>query len=51
VVPLHEAMLPILQRYYENTTAILSLIGREWMLSQANASSKYQVSVVFIEIV
>jgi hypothetical protein len=36
-------MLPTLQRYWDDA-AVLKLIGREWMLSQANASPKYQVS-------
>jgi hypothetical protein len=39
-----EAMLPTLMRYWDDAAAVLKLIGREWMLSQANASPKYQVS-------
>ena len=41
---LREAMLPTLKRYWDDAAAVLSLVGREWMLSQANASPKNQVS-------
>jgi len=33
-----------LQRYWDDATAVLRLIGREWMLFQANATPKTQVS-------
>lgn len=42
---LREAMLPTLRRYWDDAAAVLRLIGREWMLSQANASRKIQVSL------
>jgi transposase len=42
---LREAMLPTLQRYWDDAAAVLKLIGREWMLTQANASPKTQVSL------
>lgn len=45
VETLREAMLPTLQRYWDDAAAVLKLIGREWMLSQANASPKNQVSL------
>jgi hypothetical protein len=38
-------MLPTLQRYWDDAAAVLKLIGREWMLTQANASPKTQVSL------
>jgi transposase len=38
---LREAMLPT---YWDDAAAVLKLISREWMLSQANVSPKYQVS-------
>ncbi len=41
---LREAMLPTLRRYWDDAAAVLKLVGREWILSQANASPKNQVS-------
>lgn len=45
VEALRDAMLPTLQRYWNDASAVLKLIGREWMLIQANASPKIQVSL------
>lgn len=42
---LREAMLPTLKRYWDDAGAVTKLIGREWMLSQANDSPKTQVSL------
>jgi len=41
---LRDATLPTLQRYWNDAAAVLRLIGREWMLFQANASQKIQMS-------
>lgn len=35
---LREAMLPALQRWWSDAEAVLRLIGRSWLLDQANAS-------------
>lgn len=45
VEALRDAMLPTLQRYWNDAAAVISLVGRQWMLSQANASRKTLVSV------
>ncbi len=37
---LRDATLPTLKRYWDDVTAVLRLIGREWILFQANASKK-----------
>jgi transposase len=44
VEALREAMLPILKRYWDDAAAVLRLVGRDWMLSQANALPKNRVS-------
>ena len=41
---LRDATLPTLQRYWNDASAVLRLIGREWMLFQANASRKILMS-------
>ncbi len=41
---LREAMLPTLKRYWNDATAVLRLVGRDWMLFQANVSPKNRVS-------
>jgi len=37
---LREAMKPILQRYFDDAKAVLSLVGRPWIALQANCSQK-----------
>jgi len=41
---LREATIPTLTRYWDDAAAVLRLIGREWILFQANASRKTLVS-------
>jgi hypothetical protein len=42
---LRESMLPALQRYWDDAAAVLRLVGREWMLSQAKRLAEIQVSL------
>ena len=42
---LREAMRATLQRYWEDTQAVLRLIGRDWLLAQLNATPKSRVSI------
>jgi transposase len=37
---LRKALLPDLQRFWDDAQAVLSLIGRPWLQSQANATAK-----------
>ena len=37
---LREALLPGLRRFWEDAGKVLSLVGRPWLHSQANASAK-----------
>ena len=41
---LREAITPTLKRYWDDADAVLRLVGRDWILSQANASPKTRVS-------
>lgn len=41
---LREAMLPALQRYWDDAKAVLSLIGRDWLQDQVNATHPKQKS-------
>jgi transposase len=41
---LRRALLPALERFWNDPTSVLRLIGRDWLLSQANASHKTQMS-------
>jgi hypothetical protein len=45
VEQLREAMKPILQRYFDDAKAVLSLVGRPWLALQANCSLKTQKSL------
>ena len=42
---LREQMSATLRRYWEDTQSVLRLIGRDWFLSQLNATLKTQMSV------
>ena len=44
VEALREAMLPALERWWSDADAVLQLIGRSWLLDQANASHQIQKS-------
>jgi transposase len=44
VEQLREAMLPALQRFWDDASAVLSLIGRDWLGDQANATHPIQKS-------
>jgi transposase len=44
VVELREAILPALQRYWDDAAAVLRLVVRSWLLDQVNASNKTAVS-------
>jgi hypothetical protein len=37
---LRKALRPDLQRFWDDAQAVLSLIGRPWLQSQANATTK-----------
>jgi len=41
---LRQATLSVLQRCWNDAAAVLRLVGRGWLLDQANASSKTAVS-------
>lgn len=41
---LRDATLPTLKRYWDDTAAVLRLIGREWILIQVNGSKKILMS-------
>ena len=41
---LRDAIVPTLRSYWEDAGAVLRLVGREWLLHQANGSRKIQVS-------
>lgn len=45
VKALRRAMKPTLQRFWHDTTAVLRLIGRDWLQVQLNATSKIRLSV------
>ena len=40
VEELREVTLPVLQRYWDDASAVLRLVGRSWLLDQVNASNK-----------
>jgi hypothetical protein len=40
---LRDATIPPLRRYWEDASAVLSLVGREWLRAQANAMRKSHV--------
>jgi hypothetical protein len=44
ITGLREAILPALQRYWNDVAAVLRLVGRSWLLDQVNASNKTSVS-------
>ena len=44
VAALRARMRPALQRFWEDTQSVLSLIGRDWLLLQLNASQKNPLS-------
>ena len=37
---LRAALLPGLRRFWEDSSAVLSLVGRPWLRDQANATAK-----------
>lgn len=41
---LRTGMKAVLQRFWEDPKAVLSLIGRPWLLAQANASHRFHLS-------
>ncbi len=41
---LRRAVLPALERYWNHPAAVLSLVGRDWLRAQANASNRTQIS-------
>jgi transposase len=41
---LREATIPALRRYWDDASAVLSLVGRDWLRSQANTMRKTHVS-------
>jgi len=45
ITDLRAGMQATLQRYWENTSDVLRLIGRQWMQDQVNASLKIRLSV------
>ena len=44
IAALRDAMIPTLQRYWDDATQVLRLIGRPWLLAQANSSHRTQES-------
>lgn len=48
---LREASIPALRRYWADASAVLSLVGRDWLRSQANTMRKTQVSYQFRDMV
>ena len=45
VAALRQAMHATLRRYWQDATAVLRLIGREWLLAALNATRKSRMSV------
>ena len=44
VEELREATLPMLKRFWDDAASVLSLVGRDWLRDQANATRKRQAS-------
>lgn len=44
ITELRRSILPALQRYWSDPCAVLSLVGRDWLRAQANATPKTQMS-------